>query len=53
MRFSYGLRGFIEELGERGMLIRVREEVDPRFEVAKRIVEYQKSLNRPILFENV
>ncbi len=48
-----GLREFVTRLEGRGQLIRIRKEVDPRFEVAALIRDIQQRRNQPILFERV
>ncbi len=48
-----GLREFVTRLDGRGQLIRIRKEVDPRFEVAALIRDIQQRRNQPILFERV
>ncbi len=48
-----GLRDFLKRLEGRGELIRIRKEVDPRFEVAALIRDIQQRRNQPVLFERV
>ena len=48
-----GLREFLIRLEERGELIHIRKEVDPRFEVAALIRDIQQRRNRAVLFERV
>jgi 4-hydroxybenzoate decarboxylase len=48
-----GLRDFLTRLDGRGELIRIRKEVDPRFEVAALIRDIQQRRNQPVLFERV
>jgi 4-hydroxybenzoate decarboxylase len=50
---SEGLREFLDRLDGRAELIRIRKEVDPRFEVAALIRDVQRRRNRAILFERV
>ncbi len=47
------LREFLARLEQRGELIRIRKEVDPRFEVAALIRDVQQRRNRAIVFERV
>src|SRR5205823_11925890 len=48
-----GLRDFLKRLEGRGEVIRIRKEVDPRFEVAALIRDVQQRRNQPVLFERV
>src|SRR5207253_10461587 len=48
-----GLREFLARLDGRGDVIRIRKEVDPRFEVAALIRDIQQRRNQPVLFERV
>src|SRR5215831_2913913 len=48
-----GLRDFLALLEQRGELIRIRKEVDPRFEVAALIRDIQQRRNRAVVFERV
>lgn len=48
-----GLREFLGRLEQRGELIRIRREVDPRFEVAALIQDVQRRRNRAVVFERV
>ena len=48
-----GLRDFLALLEQRGELIRIRKEVDPRFEVAALIRDIQQRRNRAVIFERV
>src|SRR2546428_1806321 len=48
-----GLRDFLKRLEGRGELIRIRKEVDPRFEVAALIRDVQQRRTQPVLFERV
>src|SRR5215470_5390947 len=47
------LRDFLTRLEGRGELIRIRKEVDPRFEVAALIRDIQQRRNRAVVFERV
>jgi 4-hydroxybenzoate decarboxylase len=49
----HGLRDFLALLEHRGELIRIRKEVDPRFEVAALIRDIQQRQNRAVIFERV
>src|SRR5262245_7827539 len=49
----HGLRDFLALLEHRGELIRIRKEVDPRFEVAALIRDIQQRQNRAGIFERV
>jgi len=46
-------REFIDILDGRGELVRIEKSVNPRFEVAQKIFECQRSINKAILFEKV
>lgn len=48
-----GLHEFLARLDARGELIRIRRDVDPRFEVAALIRDVQQRRNQPIVFERV
>jgi UbiD family decarboxylase len=50
---DHGLREFLARLDARGELIRIRREVDPRFEVAALIRDIQQRKNRAVVFERV
>lgn len=47
------LRGFLAYLAARQQLIRIRKEVDPKFEVAAVTKHVQQHANLPVLFERV
>jgi 4-hydroxybenzoate decarboxylase len=47
------LRDFVARLEATGRLLRVRREVDPRFELAAVLRAVQRSSNLPVLFERV
>jgi 4-hydroxybenzoate decarboxylase len=47
------LRDFVARLDATGRLLRVRKEVDPRFELAAVLRAVQRSSNLPVLFERV
>src|SRR5262249_22764551 len=49
----HGLRDFLALLEQRGEVIRIRKEVDPRFEVAALIRDIQQRRNRAVVFERV
>lgn len=48
-----GLREFLTRLDGRGGVLRIKKEVDPRFEVAALIRDVQQRRNQPIVFERV
>jgi len=47
------LRGFVARLEAAGQLLRVRREVDPKFELAAVVQAIQRRENLPVLFERV
>jgi UbiD family decarboxylase len=47
------MRKFVEELAERGELIVVDREVDPRYELAAVTQRAEKTINKPLLFTRV
>ena len=47
------MRGFVARLDAAGQLLRVRREVDPRFELAAVVQAIQRGRNLPVLFERV
>jgi UbiD family decarboxylase len=47
------LRGFVAKLEAAGRLLRVRREVDPKFELAAVVQAIQRRENLPVLFEHV
>jgi UbiD family decarboxylase len=47
------LRGFVAHLDAAGQLLRIRREVDPKFELAAVVRAVQKGRNLPVLFERV
>src|SRR5262245_7643109 len=49
----HGLREFLRLLEQRGELIRIRKDVDPRFEVAALIRDIQQRRNHAVVFERV
>ena len=50
---SGGLRDLVARLEANGQLLRIRKEVDPKFELAAVTAHVQQSRNLPVLFENV
>ena len=49
----YTFRSLIETLDDRKQLLRVAREVDPEYEVNAVLKRVQKTVNQPVLFENV
>src|SRR5438309_12066324 len=47
------LRAFVAALESRGDLIRIRKEVDPKFELSAVLKHVQRTRNLPVLFERV
>ena len=47
------LRSFVDDLEAAGELVRIRREVDPRFEVAAIIHRLQREHNKAVVFERV
>ena len=50
---SGGLRDLVARLEANGQLLRIKKEVDPKFELAAVTAHVQQSRNLPVLFENV
>ena len=50
---SKDLRGFINELDEAGELLRVKREVDPKFELTAVLRKTQKTINKALLFNRI
>ena len=49
----HDFRSLVQALDEQGQLLRVSREVDPDYEVNAVIKRVQKTVNQPVLFENV
>ncbi len=47
------LRSFLAQLDAEQLLVRVKKEVEPKFELAAVLRQVQRALNRPVMFEKV